>query len=104
MLVGCFVKIGDPDLEVGQPHRPNVEDGGGHGSVSLMWPAGTPPTSSAYEAPTVDRLRGALLRCSDRGHLASVYLQGIDSAEIIDTVHGRRSPVISASAGLQISR
>ena len=30
--------------------------------------------------------------------------KGIDSAEIIDTVHGRPSPAISASAGLQISR
>ena len=36
--------------------------------------------------------------------ITSVYLQGIDSAEIIDTVHGRPSPVISASAGLKISR
>jgi hypothetical protein len=36
--------------------------------------------------------------------ITSVYLQGIDSAEIIDTVHGRPSPVISASAGLQIAR
>jgi site-specific recombinase XerD len=36
--------------------------------------------------------------------ITSVYLQGIDSSEIIDTVHRRPSPVISASAGLQISR
>jgi site-specific recombinase XerD len=36
--------------------------------------------------------------------ITSIYLQGIDSAEIIDTVHGRPSPMISASAGLQISR
>jgi site-specific recombinase XerD len=36
--------------------------------------------------------------------ITSVYLQGIDSAEIIDTVHGRPSPVISASAGLQSRR
>lgn len=36
--------------------------------------------------------------------ITSVYLQGIDSAEIIDTVHRRPSPVISASAGLQIRR
>ena len=34
--------------------------------------------------------------------ITSVYLQGIDSAEIIDTVHARRSPTISASAGLQL--
>ncbi len=36
--------------------------------------------------------------------ITSVYLQGIDSAEIIDTVHGRPSPVIHASAGLQSRR
>jgi site-specific recombinase XerD len=36
--------------------------------------------------------------------ITSVYLQGIDSAEIIDTVHGRPSPMISASAGLRITR
>jgi integrase len=35
--------------------------------------------------------------------ITSVYLQGIDSAEIIDAVHGRPSPMISASAGLRIS-
>jgi site-specific recombinase XerD len=34
--------------------------------------------------------------------ITSIYLQGIDSSEIISTVHGRPSPVISASAGLQI--
>ncbi len=33
--------------------------------------------------------------------ITSVYLQGIDSSEIIDTVHGRPAPVISASAGLR---
>jgi integrase len=36
--------------------------------------------------------------------ITSVYLQGIDSAEIIDTVHGRPSPMSSASAGLRITR
>jgi integrase len=36
--------------------------------------------------------------------ITSVYLQGIDASEIISTVHGRRSPTISATAGLQISR
>jgi hypothetical protein len=34
--------------------------------------------------------------------ITSIHLQGIDSAEIIDTVHGRPSPMISASAGLHI--
>jgi len=36
--------------------------------------------------------------------ITSLYLEGIDSGEIISTVHGRRSPTISASAGLEISR
>jgi integrase/recombinase XerD len=34
----------------------------------------------------------------------SIYLQGIDSSEIISTVHGRPSHTISANAGLQIRR
>jgi hypothetical protein len=36
--------------------------------------------------------------------ITSIYLQGIDSSEIIGTVHGRPSPTISASAGLQMRR
>jgi site-specific recombinase XerD len=34
--------------------------------------------------------------------VTSVYLQGIDNAEIIDTIHGRRAPMMPASAALQI--
>ncbi len=33
--------------------------------------------------------------------ITSVYLQGIDNAEIIDTVHARPAPVIPATAGLR---
>ena len=37
--------------------------------------------------------------------ITSVYLQGIDSSEIISTVlDGRPSPTISANAGLQLTR
>lgn len=36
--------------------------------------------------------------------ITSIYLQGIDSSEIISTVHGRSSPTISANAGLQMRR
>jgi len=36
--------------------------------------------------------------------ITSVYLQGIDSAEIIDTVHGRPSPMISATPGFRSLR
>jgi hypothetical protein len=31
-----------------------------------------------------------------------MYLQGIDNAEIIATVHARRAPMIPASAGLRL--
>ena len=33
--------------------------------------------------------------------ITSIYLQGIDNAEIIDTVHHRLAPMIPASAGLR---
>ena len=32
----------------------------------------------------------------------SIYLQGIDTEEIIATVHARRAPMMSASAGLRL--
>jgi integrase/recombinase XerD len=35
--------------------------------------------------------------------ITSVYLQGIDSSEIISAVHRRPSPTISATAGPQIT-
>ena len=34
--------------------------------------------------------------------VTSVYLRGIDNREIIDTVHARRAPMMSANAGLRI--
>jgi site-specific recombinase XerD len=47
--------------------------------------------------PVVQRQRG-------HAHLGvtSTYLRGIDTAEIIDAIHGRRPPMIPASAGLRI--
>jgi site-specific recombinase XerD len=36
--------------------------------------------------------------------VTSIYLQGIDSSEIVSTVYGRPSPAISATAGLQMTR
>ena len=35
--------------------------------------------------------------------ITSIYLQGIDSSEIIDTVQSRPAPLISATAGLRNS-
>jgi len=34
--------------------------------------------------------------------VTSIYLQGIDPGEIIETVHARRPPTIPASAGLAL--
>jgi integrase len=34
--------------------------------------------------------------------ITSVYLQGIDSGEIIETVHTRRAPMIAVSASLRL--
>jgi site-specific recombinase XerD len=34
--------------------------------------------------------------------ITSIYLQGIDNAEIIDTVHGRRPPMVPVSASLRL--
>jgi site-specific recombinase XerD len=34
--------------------------------------------------------------------ITSIYLQGIDTEEIIATVHGRRGPMMSATAGLHL--
>jgi integrase/recombinase XerD len=34
--------------------------------------------------------------------ITSIYLQGIDNAEIINTINSRRAPMMPASAGLQL--
>jgi hypothetical protein len=61
-----------PDYHQGRPPR----------NKGMRYPADPPPGS-----PTI--IPGA-----------SIYLQGIDSSEIIDTVHARPASTISAIAGL----
>ena len=34
--------------------------------------------------------------------ITSIYLQGIDNAEIIDAVHARRAPMIPVNASLRL--
>jgi integrase len=34
--------------------------------------------------------------------ITSVYLQGIDNAEIIDAVHARRAPMVPVSTSLRV--
>jgi hypothetical protein len=65
--------------------------------------------STCADVGTSTQLRHAhAVEMRQRGHanlgITSIYLQGIDSSEIISTVHGRPSPTISASAGLQMRR
>jgi hypothetical protein len=43
-------------------------------------------------------------RVGARAGVTSIYLQGIDPNEIIETVHARRPPMIPASAGLDLRR
>jgi len=50
-----------------------------------------------------DRWRALRLRGQARRlRRVSIYLRGIDTEEIIATVHARRAPTISATAGLQL--
>jgi hypothetical protein len=34
--------------------------------------------------------------------VTSIYLQGIDNAEIVATVHARKAPTITATTGLRV--
>jgi hypothetical protein len=43
-------------------------------------------------------------RCRWHRHRGQMLSTGIDNAEIIDTVHARRAPMIPASAGLRQPR
>jgi hypothetical protein len=59
---------------------------------------------ASWRSPTL-RAASAAARTRGRdelGHsnlgITSVYLQGIDNAEIIETVHARRAPMIPVSA------
>jgi site-specific recombinase XerC len=65
-------------------------------------------TSCATPMPSSARVRGVPLKLIQRrlGHAnlgtTAIYLQGIDTEEIIATVHARRAPMMSATAGLQL--
>jgi hypothetical protein len=80
---------------------------------SAVWPpkrafaAGSRRTSCATPMPSSSR-EGVPLNVIQRqlGHTnlgtTSIYLQGIDTEEIIATVHARRAPMMSATAGLRL--
>jgi hypothetical protein len=48
------------------------------------------------------RLSASLTLLAGTHHLGitSIYVQGIDSAEVIDTVHARHSPVVPVNSAL----
>ncbi len=65
--------------------------------IVLLWRAGLRISEAlALQESDLDRSRGAVLVRQGKGG----NLQGIDSSEIISTVHGRPSPTISATAGV----
>ena len=79
--------------------------GGSGWRPSALSPASA-PTCPRYRARTRGRAAGRYpaparaLQFGGDQHL-NIYLQGIDSSEIIDTVHSRPAPVISATSGLR---
>jgi hypothetical protein len=78
-----------------------------------MWPlspvfgAASRPTGSATHKPSKWPERASPLNVIQRqlGHgnlrVTSIYLEGIDNSEVINTVHARPAPVLPASAGLR---
>jgi hypothetical protein len=73
------------------------------GSLVVVEPGARRRFGTGAPTATVEIRSQRVWRMLMRG-ITSVYLQGIDSSEIISTVHGRPSPTISATAGLQLRR
>ena len=78
------------------------------GSLSVHFPDGTEDTVFDTAMRYGDEGVPLVVIQRQLGHanlgITSIYLQGIDSSEIISTVHGRPSPTISANAGLRMRR
>jgi hypothetical protein len=77
-------------------------------AVPLASAATLRPTNYATPTPLKWRASGVPLNVIQRqlGHtnlgVTSIYLQGIDNSEIIETVHARPAPTLPASAGLGV--
>jgi hypothetical protein len=78
-------------LDIGQGGATLVQ----HGEHALLVDTG--PSGGAV----VRRVPEATLGHANLG-TTSTYLQGFDTEEIIATVHGRRAPMMFATAGLQL--
>ena len=62
----------------------------GHGDAVEMAREGVPLVASQHQ-----------LGHTNLG-ITSIYLHGIDNAEIIETVHARRAPMIPVHSGLEL--
>jgi integrase len=78
---------------VGSPARQGFAAGSRHTSYAMLT-----QSSSPREGVPLNIIQRQL----DHANLGttSVYLQGIDTEEIISAVHTRRAPMMSATAGL----
>jgi hypothetical protein len=85
------------------------------GAQAVGAPLRPPTAASATRPPRSPTVRltkpatEARPRAPDHPHIqhtnlgvTSIYLQGIDNAEIIATVHARKAPMIPASSGLRL--
>jgi integrase len=71
------------------------------GGGSRRTSCATPTPSSSRTRASRSTSSSASWRHTNLG-VTSIYLQGIDNAEIIATVHGRKAPMIPASTGPRI--
>ena len=70
------------------------------GDASRRISCATPPVEMAREGVPLIVIQRQL------GHtnlgITSIYLQGIDNTEIIDTVHARRAPMVPVHSSLRV--
>jgi len=73
-------------------------------AAALYGPGARRSLVSSPPVAVLERER-AVYRDHRRGHtnlgITSVYLQGIDNTEIIDTVHARRAPMVPVDSSLR---
>jgi hypothetical protein len=81
---------------VGAPLRPPTAASATRPARSQTMRPSKPATEALPRAPDHPHIQHANLGTT------SIYLQGIDNAEIIDAVHTRRAPMIQVSASLRL--
>jgi integrase len=86
--------------------RPEFHTGHAPGNKGLRDPAAPHQLRHAHAVEMAREGVPLIIIQRQLGHsnlgITSVYLQGIGSGEIIDTVHARRAPMIPVSASLRL--